>query len=135
LAWAAVTGGLRAQGSVSASPGVYTTAQAARGGALFQSKCATCHNADLSGSGTAPPLAGPDFLANWVGQPLWALFDSIHTSMPSDDPGTLGAQQVADLVAFLLSSNRYPAGQTEIPTDPDHLKHIPFDNAPAAAGK
>jgi S-disulfanyl-L-cysteine oxidoreductase SoxD len=135
LACAAIPGALHAQSSPSASSGVYTAAQATRGGALFQSKCASCHNADLSGSGTAPALAGPDFLANWVGQPIAALFDSIHTSMPSDNPGTLSTQQVADLIAFILSSNQYRAGQTEIPTDADQLKHIPFDSASPAAAK
>ena len=135
LVSAAISGALHAQGSTSASSGIYTAAQAARGGTLFQSKCAACHNADLSGSGTAPALAGPDFLANWVGQPIAALFDSIHTSMPSDNPGTLSAQQVADLIAFILSSNQYRAGQTEIPTDADHLTHILFDNASPAAAK
>jgi S-disulfanyl-L-cysteine oxidoreductase SoxD len=135
IACAVITSGLRAQGSTSASSGAYTSAQAARGKALYQSKCSTCHNPDLSGGGTAPALVGSDFLGNWVGQPIAALFDSIHTSMPSDNPGTLSTQQVADLVAFLLSSNKYPAGQTEVPTDPEQLKHIPFDSAPSAAAK
>jgi hypothetical protein len=34
--------------------------------------------------------------------------------------------------AFLLSSNKFPAGQTELPADTDHLKNILFDKAPAA---
>jgi mono/diheme cytochrome c family protein len=126
----AAPSGLHAQDSTSASSGVYTLQQAARGGALYQSKCATCHRNDLSGGGTSPALAGPDFMSNWTGQPLAALFDRIHTSMPTDQPGSLTAQQVADLIAFLLRSNRYPAGQIELPAVSDRLKQILCDKAP-----
>jgi len=78
----------------------------------------------------APPLAGPDFAAHWAGQPVTDLFVLIHTSMPSDQPGTLSAQQVSDLIAFILSSNKYPAGATELPATADHLKDIILDKAP-----
>jgi len=121
---------LDAQTSALASAGAYTAAQAARGAALYQSTCSSCHNTDLSGDGMAPPLAGPDFAAHWVDQSVADLFVSIHTNMPSDQPGTLSAQQVADLIAFLLSSNKYPAGATELPTATDHLKDIVIDKAP-----
>ncbi len=124
--------GIQAQDSTLASAGVYTAQQAARGGELFQSKCASCHGTELAGDGTAPALAGAIFASHWAGQPVAGLFDMIHTSMPSDQPGTLTAQQAADLIAFLLSSNKYPAGQTELPAGMDHLNLIVIDNAPAA---
>jgi mono/diheme cytochrome c family protein len=127
---AAAPGGLYAQTGTPASSGVYTTEQASRGAALYQSKCSTCHGADLAGDGTSPALAGPDFTSNWTGQPLAALFDKIHTSMPADQPGTLTEQQTADLIAFLLRSNKFPAGQTELPAVSDRLKQILFDKAP-----
>jgi quinoprotein glucose dehydrogenase len=125
--------GLHALASTLASSGVYTAQQAARGAELYQSKCSLCHGADLSGDAMSPPLAGTDFSARWAGQQVADLFDTIHSSMPSDQPGTLGAQQAADLVAFLLSSSRFPAGQTELPTVTDHLKLILIDKAPPAS--
>lgn len=124
--------GLHAQAGKLASSGVYTAPQAARGGALYQSRCSTCHGIDLSGDGMAPALVGPAFAAEWAGQPAAALFDLIHTSMPSDQPGTLSAQQVADLMAFLLSSNKFAAGATELPAATDPLQLILIDQAPPA---
>ena len=122
--------GLLAQAGTPASSGVYTKEQAARGGTLYLAKCGTCHGAELAGDGTNPALAGPDFLANWTGQPITSLFDKVQVSMPADQPGSLSAQQVADVLAFILSSNRYPAGQTELPAVSDRLKQIFFDRAP-----
>jgi mono/diheme cytochrome c family protein len=127
---AAVTTGLAVPADTPASSGVYTAAQAARGADVYTAKCASCHGDDLSGTGTAPALAGGDFLTLWTAQPMAALFDKIQTSMPSDQPGTLIPQQTADLIAFFLRSNKYPVGQTELPADKDHLKQIMFDNPP-----
>lgn len=126
----AAIAGIHAQAGTSASSGVYTTEQAARGAELYQSKCSLCHGDELSGGGTSPALAGPDFAAAWSGRPLAALFNSIHTSMPTDHPGTLSTQQVADLIAFLLKVNRFPAGNSELPANADRLKTILIDNAP-----
>ena len=128
LCWAAVVR-INAQASTTASSGIYTMEQAARGGEIYQSKCSSCHVEDLSGGGTSPALAGPDFAATWSGRPVSALFNSIHTSMPSDHPGSLTTQQVADLVAFLLKVNKYPAGKTELPGNADRLKFILIDDA------
>jgi cytochrome c len=130
----AASNGVHAQASTPPSSGVYTTQQAAQGEVLYQSKCTTCHNTDLSGDGMAPALAGAGFAAHWAGQPMADLFDTIHTTMPSDQPGSLTAQQAADLLAFFLSSNRYPAGPTELPAATDHLQLIVFDKvSPAPA--
>ncbi len=45
--------------------GVYTDAQAKRGGALYAERCASCHAPDLSGLDQAPALAGADFMTEW----------------------------------------------------------------------
>jgi mono/diheme cytochrome c family protein len=132
LCGAAAPAAMYAQAGAPASSGVYTTQQATRGSALYQSKCASCHNADLSGTGTAPALAGSDFLSNWVSRPVAALFSIIRASMPSDQPGTLTAQQTADLIAYLLKANQFPAGKAELPADADRLKNIAIDNPPSA---
>jgi hypothetical protein len=44
--------------------------------------------------------------------------------MPQDKPGTLGRQQTADVVAYILSVNRAPAGKTELPGEAEVLKAI-----------
>jgi len=42
-------------------------------------------------------------------------------------PGTLSRQQNADIVAYLLSFNQFPAGKTELAKDTDILKQIRFE--------
>lgn len=130
----AIPAALHAQADTQASSGVYTAEQAGRGAALYQSKCASCHNEDMSGGDTAPAVAGPDFFGKWGGLPLAALFNSIHKTMPADHPGTLSSQQVTDVMAFLLRSNRLPAGKSELPADANALQHILLDKTPPDAG-
>jgi mono/diheme cytochrome c family protein len=109
---------------------VYTAAQARRGEALYRTGCAACHGPALSGD-IGPPLAGEGFLGIWGSQPISDLFDKIQSTMPADTPGSLGRPQVADLVAYLLEVNRFPAGR-ELDAGRDALRQITL--APAAAG-
>jgi len=113
-----------AQQSASVWDGVFTAAQAERGKARYAQNCASCHAADLSGTGQAPPLQGADFLGNWKGQAADDLFEKIQTSMPADQPGKLSREQNADILAFLFASNGYPAGQKELPSDAEALAKI-----------
>jgi mono/diheme cytochrome c family protein len=99
--------------------GAYTAAQATRGQAEFAAHCAACHGPELAGSDMAPALQGPGFVANWSGQTVGDLATRIHTTMPMDNPGSLNGKQVADVVAYILQQNSYPAGKTEIPTGAD----------------
>jgi mono/diheme cytochrome c family protein len=101
--------------------GVYTQAQADRGAAQYQQHCASCHGDALGGGDSAPPLAGSAFLGNWFGQNAGALFTRIKTTMPLDNPDSLSGETVADIEAFILSKNEFPAGQAELPADPAKL--------------
>jgi cytochrome c len=103
---------------------VFTAEQAKRGEVLYQFICAPCHGAALTGIEAAPPLAGTTFSASWSGAPVGDLFERIRISMPQDKPGSLGRQQAADVVAYILSFNKAPAGQTELPGDAEVLKTI-----------
>ena len=119
---------VRAQGHSSTRDGIYNEAQAARGQASYQVSCASCHGAALKGSGAQnPPLAGPDFTANWTGQTLNDLFEKIQTSMPADRPGTLPRGTNADILAYILKANKFPAGKNELPSAAEALKQIQFD--------
>jgi mono/diheme cytochrome c family protein len=106
---------------------VYTQEQAKRGEAAYAGQCGRCHGADLSGGDSVPALAGTDFLSTWNTKTVGDLFDRIRTSMPADKPGTLTREQDADIVAYMLSVNQFPAGKTELGTDSDQLKQIQFD--------
>jgi mono/diheme cytochrome c family protein len=103
---------------------VFTAEQAKRGEILYQFICASCHGGTLTGIEAAPPLAGATFSASWTGAALGDLFERIRVSMPQNKPGSLGRQQAADVVAYILSFNKAPAGQTELPGDAEALKSI-----------
>ncbi len=122
---------LSAQSSV--WDGVYTNAQAARGEALYKSNCASCHGGKLEGQGQAPALAGEEFSKSWKGMTLGDLFDTMRTTMPADRPGELSKQQNADILAFILKSNQYPAGAKELPADTDALNKIQIGEKKTAA--
>jgi len=125
---ALLANGLYAQQS-SVWDGVYTPDQANRGKDAYNKACASCHGVALDGSGAVPPLSGPDFKSDWNGQTADDLFEKMQTSMPADRPGQLSREQNADILAFLLSSNGFPAGQKELPTDAAALQKIRFESA------
>ena len=106
--------------------GVYTEAQAHRGEQAYGDYCEICHGADLMGGEMAPPLIGGPFQANWNEQSLGDLFERIRISMPLSAPGSLSRQQYADILSYLLSKDRYPAGKVELPTQADALSDTKF---------
>ena len=109
--------------------GVYTAEQATRGEALYGEHCVRCHGANLQGNGeSAKPLTDGAFKSTWNGVSLGALFDRVRLSMPQDKPGTMSRQQVADLVAFILRENKFPAGDAELVRQTDLLNAITFQS-------
>ena len=109
--------------------GIYTQAQADQGKAAYTKSCASCHGAALDGTGQAPPLTGADFMGDWNGQTADDLFEKIQGTMPADAPGSLSREQNAGILAFLLESNKFPAGQKQLPTDAAALAKIRFESA------
>ena len=101
----------------SISDGVYTTEQAARGKREYTQQCATCHSTNLRGGEMAPGLVGQTFISGWSGETLWTFADFTNATMPQDAPGNLSAQRLNDVIAFILSSNDYPAGDDELSLD------------------
>jgi quinoprotein glucose dehydrogenase len=114
-----------AQGGKVATEGIYSKAQADRGVKLYADACARCHGMSMEGLDVAPPLTGPRFLGNYVGQPAAALSSRIRTSMPLDMPGSLGLQASADLTAAILAANTYPAGDMELPSSSSGSRRSP----------
>jgi cytochrome c5 len=106
--------------------GVFTVMQQKRGEAIYSRECSTCHGETLKGGEGSPPLTGPDFRAIWDGKTVADLFDKTRLTMPSapETPGKLSRQQYVDIVAHILSVNRFPAGATELPPDTEKLKQI-----------
>ena len=112
----------------SVTEGIYTTEQAARGEAVYDEQCALCHGKMTAFTPDMAPLLGDHtFRARWTDRSLGELFGMIHETMPQDAPGTLSSQESADLVAYILSGNRLPAGDVPLTDDLETLTQTPFD--------
>ena len=124
---AALTAALGGQAPRSVWDGVYTEEQAKRGEALYMERCVHCHGANLAGAvDGAASLTGSTFNGNWNGVTLDLMLDRVRSTMPVDKPASLSRQQVADLLAFVFSANKFPAGKTELPRQAEMLNLIQF---------
>ena len=101
--------------------GVYTDAQAERGGMAYQQACVACHREDLRGDNNAPSLVGESFTFLWGDMEVGELDAKIQKLMPPERPGSLPAQTYIDIVAFILQKNEFPAGTRELGADADSL--------------
>ena len=104
--------------------GIYTEAQATRGEQVYQDECAFCHLDDLMGDAFATPLIEDAFTFRWNGSSVGDLMTVIQVTMPADRPATLSDEAVADVIAFLLKMNEYPAGDEELAADQAALEDI-----------
>jgi len=118
----AVLVGAQEPSSRSVWQGVYTAAQSERGRSVYQASCGQCHGETLGGD-IGPTLTGP-FWSIWDGRTAAELFKTIRTTMPADAPESLKPQEYADLVTYLFSVNKFPAGETELPADQAALENI-----------
>jgi mono/diheme cytochrome c family protein len=116
-----------AQTAHSVWDGAYTEAQAKRGAELYANYCAACHGSELTGGEEAPPLSGGAFTANWNGLTLGDLFERTRTTMPQGSPGRVSRQQHADILAYILSVNRFPAGKAELEPKAEVLRGVKFE--------
>jgi mono/diheme cytochrome c family protein len=114
--------------------GTYTEDQAKRGELLYGQKCASCHGDKLTGGESAPPLTGGQFLSNWNGLTLDVLFERIRTTMPSDNPAKVGRGPKADILAYILSMNRFPSGDAELQSKTELLKDILIEASKPSSG-
>jgi mono/diheme cytochrome c family protein len=105
-----------AQNRKSVWDGVYVPEQATRGKATFETTCAGCHGADLSGQ-SGPALAGERFKTKWDFQAVNQLFTEIRTRMPRNNPSTLSDETYLDLVTYILQANAFPSGAEPLRLD------------------
>jgi quinoprotein glucose dehydrogenase len=104
--------------------GVFTADQATRGQARYRELCASCHGEMLEGGESAPPLAGGAFLANWNTLSVGDLFDRTRSTMPQNKPGSLNREANAEILAYILSANQFPAGKAALPQASEVLREI-----------
>jgi mono/diheme cytochrome c family protein len=102
--------------------GVYTAAQAERGKKIFEAKCTACHDFDR--------FTGDVFLDPWDGKPLKDVWDIASGTMPEDNPGSLQQQEYGDIIAFFLSLNQFPTGETELKGEGAAMAAIKIEKKP-----
>ena len=100
------------------SGGFYSAEQAERGRESFRRTCRECH--------TASEFRGNDFESQWQRQNAWNLFNEISWNMPETAPGSLTDQTYADIVAYILLLNRYPAGGEDLAATPESMGSVPL---------
>lgn len=89
--------------------GVYTARQARRGERWFVQVCEQCHR--------MRDFRSAQFHERWAGQSVGDLLQFMQYTMPPENPGALSTDRYADVLAFFLAANDYPAGEEEIPAD------------------
>jgi hypothetical protein len=108
--------GLGGQGAgTSIRDGVYTKAQADRGGAAFAALCVACH---------ADPKFASSVVDNYDGTPAAEVYAFMSKAMPEDNPGSLKPEEYAQILAYFISARGLPAGAADLPSDIEALKQI-----------
>ena len=102
--------------------GVFSARQARRGERQFVQLCEQCHR--------TRDFTSAQFLDRWTDQTVGDLLQLIQDTMPPDNPGALEAEQYADVLAYLLGLNGYPAGEEELPIDPQAVMDVRIEAPP-----
>jgi cytochrome c5 len=102
--------------------GVYTPAQADRGESVFGITCNGCHRNGFEGQ---------RFVDHWREGKLSNLYQFISTSMPPGGRTVLDPQDYIDIVAYILRTNKFPAGKEELTADATTNIQVVGKNGPA----
>jgi cytochrome c len=118
LAGRVAAGAVQTPATTSVKDKVFTKAQAEKGDASYKKACLKCHALkDGPGPEEGPPLAGDAFLTKWDGKTIHELAMSIRLNMPPDGSVTIGEEDAADLIAYILKSNGFAEGEKPLKAD------------------
>jgi hypothetical protein len=63
-------------------------------------------------------------MSNWNDLTVGDLAERIRTTMPMDRPGTMTREEIADVTAFMLKANKFPAGGAALPEQVPAMRQI-----------
>ena len=93
--------------------GIYSDTQAARGLITYRANCSRCHQDSLFGGEQPLPLVQDRFLNRWREESLHPLLVAMKT-MPKDREEKLSESEYADILAYLMKANSFPAGDKDL---------------------
>ena len=105
---------LLSESGLSTNDKIFSKKQAKTGQKLYEQNCLICHD---------KKYFRPVF-KSWEGQSLGTLFLVMSSSMPQGNPASLPDKEYIDILAYMMSQNRYSTGEKELPTDVDMLNSI-----------
>ncbi|WP_321911943.1 c-type cytochrome [Paraburkholderia sp. J11-2] len=104
--------------------------QVEHGQHIYSESCAKCHGTQLEGI-TAPALSGPAFAPTANSHlTIGGIYQYMSTNMPADRPGKMTDQEYADLMAYLLYTNGYDAGNTKLTSETAQSSTTPLNAGP-----
>lgn len=107
LSLGCTTGSIASADTKTINDGVFTEAQVTSGQVVYDSSCKNCHDMKFY----------RDTLRSWNAQPLQYLWDTLVGTMPADNPGSLMLTEYTDVIAYILSENDFPTGDTVLDHD------------------
>jgi alcohol dehydrogenase (cytochrome c) len=113
-------------------PLAFTQEQAAEGRIAFREHCVSCHGAKLEGLHVSPALVGTRFDQMWRGKTAETIAFHIRRMPPqlADNPGSLGDETYANILAYILISNDFAAARKELPSEMASLRRIYIPRLP-----
>lgn len=112
-----------AQMATGAMP-AFTAAQAAAGKTAYNANCAVCHGSTMTNGTFGTPLAGEYFKKTWTGKTMRAFHDRAQKTMPPAAPASLPAETYRNVIAFILETNGYKAGDAPLPATAEELEKM-----------
>ncbi|MEE2778302.1 MAG: PQQ-binding-like beta-propeller repeat protein [Acidobacteriota bacterium] len=93
----------------------FSEEQARKGRAAYNKSCSECHGVRLEGEHLSPPLVGSRFDVTWRDKSAGVLAFHLRRMPPDPRAGTLGDEVYANILAYILKSNGFEAGDA-LPT-------------------
>ena len=110
----------------------YSETQAKAGQSAYEEHCASCHGDQLEGIDISPPLVGQKFNYTWRGNSAELLSFHLRRMPPktAGEPGSLGDDAYANILAYILKRNGFESGDTPLPSSMHDLARIEIPRLP-----
>jgi mono/diheme cytochrome c family protein len=113
--------------AATATPALYSDAQAQKGVDAYETNCGMCHGANMEGA-QGPTLLGQTLTSHY--QTVGDLMQFIVQNMPMSDPGSLAHDDYVDILAFVLQKNGWPSGNQRLTFADASASKVPLTQGP-----